>query len=285
MIALTLSPLFVRWADAPGMMTSFYRMLITTLVLTPFLVHWVIKNGRLNLTLFVLPIIAGVFTSLDHAFWCSALERTSVANSALLNNISPVWVALFAMIVWHERLNGRFWFALIAVLVGAATVLGSTVLMRPDFALGDALAVISSFFYAGYFIISQKGRRRLDTLPFIWIVTFTAMVCLFLYTRLMGMPLGGYSRETYKTFFQAALISQLGGFFLVTYTLGKLPASIVAPTMVIQPVLSALLAIPLAGEPLMLSQVVGGAVTLGGIYLINTSQNGHKKETEAMAVT
>lgn len=34
--ALSLSAMFVRWADAPGAMTGFYRLLISTLLLTPF---------------------------------------------------------------------------------------------------------------------------------------------------------------------------------------------------------------------------------------------------------
>jgi len=67
-------------------------------------------------------------------------------------------------------------------------------------------------------------------------------------------------------------VSQLGASFLMTYTLGKLPASVVTPTMVAQPVLTALLAIPLAGEALLTGQILGGAAALGGIYLVNTAR-------------
>jgi len=37
-------------------------------------------------------------------------------------------------------------------------------------------------------------------------------------------------------------------------------------------VLTALLAIPLMNEALLLPQVIGGALTLGGIYMVNTSK-------------
>ena len=38
-IFLSVSPLFTHWADAPGVVTSFYRMVISVLVLTPFISH------------------------------------------------------------------------------------------------------------------------------------------------------------------------------------------------------------------------------------------------------
>ena len=40
-LVLSLSTLFIRWAEAPGMVTSFYRMAVATLAVAPFFVrHW-----------------------------------------------------------------------------------------------------------------------------------------------------------------------------------------------------------------------------------------------------
>lgn len=273
-IALTLSPLFVRWADAPGIVTSFYRMLITAVILTPFALHKLRTAERLPGREYLFPILAGVFSSLDHGLWATAIEQTTVANATLLNNISPLWVALFAILVWRERLGLRFWVGLAAVLAGASAVLGSTILIRPDFVNGDFYAVASSFFYAGFYLTTQRGRKRIATLPYLWIMMVTATVCLLVFTQGMEMPLGGYSLTTYLIFLGAALVSQLGGYYLMAFTLGRLPASVVTPTMVAQPVLTALLAIPLAGEALLVGQILGGAAALGGIYLVNTARGG-----------
>ena len=174
--------------------------------------------------------------------------------------------------MWRERLSVRFWVGLAALLAGASVVLGSTILIRPDFVSGDFYAIASSFFYAGFYLTAQRGRKRIATLPFLWIMMVTAAVSLLIITQEMGLPLGGYSQTTYLIFLVAALVSQLGGYFMMTYTLGKLPASVVTPTMVAQPVLTALLAIPLAGEVLLVGQILGGAAALGGIYLVNTAR-------------
>ena len=271
-LALTVSPLFVRWADAPGMVTSFYRMLITSAILTPLALRHFRANGRPDWRLFIFPAAAGFFSSLDHALWGTAIQKTTVANATLLNNISPLWVGLFALVILKERLGLKFWIGLAAVLAGASAVLGGTISIRPEYALGDVLAIISSAFYAGFFLFTQKGRQRLDVLACLWATMVSAMVGLLLWTQLMGYPLVGYSTATYLTFLTAALISQLAGYFCITYALGHLPASIVTPTMVAQPVLTALAAIPIAGEALLGSQVLGGCITLVGIYLLNTAE-------------
>lgn len=270
--ALTLSPLFVRWADASGIVTSFYRMVITGTILTPIALRHIRVAGPLDRRTVIFPILAGIFSAADHGLWALAIDNTTVANATLLNNISPLWVALFAALVWRERLGPRFWVGLAAVLGGASAVLGSTIFIRPDFVRGDFYGIISSFFYAALFLTTQRGRRFMDTLPYLWIMVISAAVSLLIVTRAAGLPLGGYSRDTYLIFISAALISQLGGYFLMTFSLGRLPASIVTPTMVAQPVLTALLAIPLAGEALLGGQILGGAATLGGIYLVNIAR-------------
>jgi len=35
-IALAFSPFFVRWAEAPGPVTGFYRLMVPTIVLLPY---------------------------------------------------------------------------------------------------------------------------------------------------------------------------------------------------------------------------------------------------------
>jgi drug/metabolite transporter (DMT)-like permease len=273
-LALGFSPLFVRWAEAPGMVTSFYRMLIASALLILVVIRHGKVHGWPKIRALAFAALAGVFTSLDIGFWSMAVDHTSIANAQLLNNISPLWVAFFAMAVWHERLKPLFWIALAAVLIGAATVLGGTFSISAEFALGDVLAVISSFFYAGYFITTQKGRGALDSLTFLWTTSVVASVCLLTASQALRMPLFGYPRSNYLIFLAAALFDQMAGYLLIVYALGNLPASVVTPTMVLQPVLSILLAIPFAGENLMPYQVLGGIVTLAGVYLVNISHGG-----------
>ncbi|MCC6148071.1 MAG: DMT family transporter [Anaerolineaceae bacterium] len=270
-LSLSMSALFVKWAQAPGVVTSFYRMSLAALIMVPFFLRHVrsMPGKRLPSKWIWLPILSGLFHSLDHGVWSTSLSYTSVANATLLNNTSPLWVALFAFFVWKERLNKRFWVGLALTLSGAAIVFGNDVLKNPHLGFGDFLGMASSFFFAGYYLVTQRGRSYFGTLPYFWIVTLCSSVFLLSYTFAFGAPLTGYPLSTYLTFLFAALVSQVIGSFSLTFALGHLPASVVAPTMILQPMLSALLAIPLAGEPLSPAQWVGGAAVLAGIYWVN----------------
>ena len=37
-LSLSLSAMFVRWANAPGTVTGFYRLFLSTVILTPFVI-------------------------------------------------------------------------------------------------------------------------------------------------------------------------------------------------------------------------------------------------------
>ena len=63
------------------------------------------------------------------------------------------------------------------------------------------------------------------------------------------------------------MFSQAGGWLLINYALGDLPASTAVIVLLGQPVVTGLLSIPLLGELLTPRQVLGGLVVLPGIYL------------------
>lgn len=278
-IALGFSALFVRWANAPGPVVGFYRLGLSTLILIPFFIVRRRTGTPIHRAILIFPILGGFLTALDHGFWNTSVNFTSAANATLLANTAPLWVALFAWLVWHERLKIAFWIGLVITLAGAAIVLGTDFLRNSTFGIGDLLAITAGVFYAGYFLVTQRGRIHWDTLSYIWIVGLVSSLCLLGFSLGMGMPVTGYPLQSYLAFLGAALVSQTGGYLAVGYALGHLPASLVAPTMLGQPVVTALLAIPLLGESLSSSQVLGGVAVIAGIYIVHTSREKPTEET------
>lgn len=272
-LALSLSALFVRWSQAPGAVTSFYRMTIAGLVLLPFFLR-LPPADRLPLrSLWFFPLIAGLCTALDHGLWSTAIGMTRIANATLMNNLSPLWVALFAGLVWREKLTGKFWAGLAITLLGAIVFFGGGESLR-NFTIngGDLLAIVSSMFYAAYFLTTQRSRQHLRTLVHLAPVTWISAILLLGFILANRLPLGGYPTSTWLAFIGAGLVSQVIGYFAVGFALGSLPASLVAPSMIASPVLTTLLAIPLAGEMPQLNQWLGGLILLGGIYWVNRAR-------------
>jgi drug/metabolite transporter (DMT)-like permease len=277
-ICLGFSAIFVRLANAPGPVTSFYRLTFASIFLTPFAVYRLIKKrATVSRHGLVFPIIGGIFSAIDFALWSLAVNITIAGNATLLGNAAPLWVALFAWLVLREKLRGRFWIGLVLTLGGAILVMGSDFFLHPTFGLGDTLGFLSSFFYAGYFLSTQRGREHLDSLTYVWIAATTTAVGLLIINLVLHYPLSGYSLRTWLIFLASALISQTLGYLAMSYALGHLPASIVSPTMIGQPVLTTILAIPLLHEIPAGWQVAGGIIVLIGILLVHLS---HNQQTE-----
>ncbi|MDQ3928056.1 MAG: DMT family transporter, partial [Chloroflexota bacterium] len=74
--------------------------------------------------------------------------------------------------------------------------------------------------------------------------------------------------DQYLSLVALALISHVLGWLAINYALGHLPASLTAVTLLLQPVMTALLAVPLLGEGLSLYQAGGGVLVLLGIYIV-----------------
>ncbi len=278
-VALSLSAMFVRWADAPGPMTGFYRLLISTLLLTPFFLNQQKQLAPIDKKYLYFPLTAGLFTAFDFAFWNSSLKYTTAANATLLGNTAPLWVALATLLIFREKLKGIFWVGLILALAGAALVMGTDFLIHPTLGLGDIMASTAAIFYASYQLITQRGRVHIDPFRYTWLVGVSATIGMLIMNLVLGNPFSGFSTQTWVIFFLTAIVSQMIGYLAITYALGHLPASIVAPTLIGQPILTAILAIPLLNEIPTPIQWIGGGIALAGIYIVNQSHRQDQKET------
>ena len=277
--ALSLSAMFVRWAEAPGPITGFYRLLISTIFLTPLFIRQQKQLEPLDKKYLIFPLWAGIFTAFDFALWNSSLKFTTAANATLLGNTSPLWVALFALIIFREKFRRVFWVGLIIALTGAAFVMGSDFLRHPTLGIGDLMASSAAIFYAFYQLTTQRGRIHIDPFRYTWLVGVSATIAIFFLNLILGNSFTGYSTQTWIIFFVTAVVSQMVGYLAITYSLGHLPASVVSPTLIGQPILTTILAIPMLGEIPNATQWIGGAVALAGIYIVNQSHLQTQKET------
>lgn len=268
-VCIALSALWVKWANIPGPSSAFYRMLIPMVVLVPWWLARRSKDKPLERRPTAQALAGGVFFALDIIVWNSAILLTSAANATLLANNAPLWVGLGALILLRERLPRAFWPSMAISLIGILLVLGGDLLRHPDLGLGDGLALLASVFYAGYLLVTQQARVRMDTLTFMTLSTVAGVVLLLVVCLALGSPLTGFSTDTWLALVGLGLVSHLGGWLAINYALGHISASLASVSLLGQPVLTALLAIPLFGEYLRWEQIVGGALVLFGIWLVN----------------
>lgn len=272
-LSLSFSAMFVRWANAPGPVTAFYRLFFSIFLLLPFFLSRPNTTPALRSRSIVFPLLAGVFTACDLGLWTISLSYTTASNATLLGNTAPLWVALGTWLLFKQKLTRGFWRGLSLTLLGTAIILGTDFILHPRLGVGDAMAVFTGVFYGGYFLFTERSRKHFDPVSHIWLVGVGASLSLFLLNIGLENPLTGYPLQSWLVFLATAVVSQLVGYVSLAYALGYLPASVVAPTVVLQPVVTTLLAVPLLGEIPTVWQGLGGALALVGIYIVNQSHH------------
>ena len=217
----------------------------------------------------MLGVLAGMFFAFDLALFNTAVLSTSAANATLLGNNAPIIVGLGSWIIFRKRPRAIFWIGLALALVGSACIVGNDVLRRAAFGSGDAMAIGASVFFAAYLLTIERVRTGVDTLTLTTLAASASSVTLLVLCLLLRVPLSGYPPHAWLSLIGLGVVSQVGGYLAVTYALGHLPATVTSVGLLAQAPLTALLAIPLLGEPLIASQIVGGALVLTGIYVVN----------------
>ncbi len=267
-IALGSTAIFVRLADAPGSVFAFYRMAIAvTVTAIPFGMQ-AKRKGPFPRAYLGVAMLGGLFLALDLWIWNDAVHVTSAANATLFGNTSVIWVALGTMVLFKERLQSAFWLGLLIALTGMVVIIGQDV-THPTIGIGDLMCLLAGFFYGLFFLATARARDRLNYFVAWWTSSMASALVLLVITFVLSQSLIGYSVLTYLCILGAAFLTQLGGYLSVNYAIGRLPVSTVSPTLLAQPVVTALLAVPLLGQPITVSQITGGALVLFGIFVIN----------------
>lgn len=270
LLGMAFSGILVSLAGAPGAVSGFYRVAIAGIALALPFVRNVQRTGAPSRHEVLIAALAGLFFAFDLFFWNTGILISGATNPTLMGNTAPIWVGLGAMFFFKERPARLFWLGLLVAIAGAAVILGVDALN--DVGLGTFFGILSGMFYSGYFLVVQRSRQKLNTLTSFWLSTVSTALALAIMARVLGQPLTGYSNLTYLYLIGLGLFVQVGGQMGVAYSLGYLPASIVSPTLLLQPVLTGLLAVPLLGETITLVQVLGGAAVLAGVYIVHRSR-------------
>ena len=271
------SAIFIRWSAIPGPSSAFYRVAIAGAILVPWRCLAALASPRERRRVasssrraYLLALGGGIFFGLDLALYNTAVMRTTATTATLFGNNAPIFVGLGSWLIFRRRPAKHFWIGLGFAMLGAAILLVATARGANGGSdlTGAAMSLSAAAFFAAYLLTTEHVREEMDTLTFNATAIVGSIVTVLIVCLVLGSPLGGFSTRTWLALLGLGLISQLGAYLALTYALGHLPATIGSVGLLAQVPLTAILAVPLLGEPLTLPYLVGGALVLTGIYIV-----------------
>lgn len=271
-LCIGLSAIFVKLAAVPGPVSAFYRVFFAVILLTPW---WLLRRRPLpSRRVLLATCFGGLFFAADLVLWNSAIMLTDAGVATLLANNAPIWVGLAAWLFLHERLTANFWLGLAVAMIGMVLIVGVGGSLLTGSGLGNLLAIGASLLYAAYLLTTQRVRAQMDTMTFMMVSMGVGVVLLLPLNLAWGLPLTGFSLNTWAALLALGIVSQLGGWLSINYALGHIQATRVSVTLLAQAVVTTLVAIPVLGEVPAPLQIVGGVMVLGGIYWVYRGRAG-----------
>jgi drug/metabolite transporter (DMT)-like permease len=268
-LAVSLSAIFIRLADAPGVVVALYRMLLASLLLAPLSAR-ALRTTPLNAQTFRYAGLAGVFLGLHFATWITSLSYTTVAASTTLVATTPIWVALFAWIFLKLPPPLTVLLGVLLAVLGAALIgfgdLSSDASRAP--LIGYTLALAGAVSAAAYLLLGRSAQRQgLGLQAYIGVAYGVAAAVLLPLPLLFGLSYTAYSVTTFGWILGLALVPQLIGHTAYNYAMKHLDPTLVATAILLEPVGASLLALAIFGEVPTWLTLIGALILLSGVAI------------------
>ncbi len=233
-----------------------------------------------------LAVAAGIGLAAHFAFWISSLSFTSVAASTAIVTTNPIWLSLFAWLVW-KQIPAR------GVIVGIAIAFAGGVLVAvgdntagsstgssntfSNPLLGNGLALLGAFAVSSYYLLGKAAQANgLSLSAYTGIAYTTAALALAPLPALFGVPYTGYPISTYLWIALLGLVPQVIGHTSFNWAVRYLNPAIVTMVILLEPIGSSIAAVMLFNEIPGVLTVIGAALLLIGVFVAIRAPSLHK---------
>jgi drug/metabolite transporter (DMT)-like permease len=232
--------------------------------------------ARTALPMLLLMGFDGVF--LHQMLQVHGLNLTTAVRTGWLIGLIPLWSALLSALLLREAFGARKIAGLVLGALGALLLVTrgkpSAELLALPSTRGDLLVVASTVNWALYTVLGNRLLKRLGSLPATaWSMLMGWSLFLPFFVQRAGWNelavLSGPGVGA--VLFLGICCSGLGYLFWYA-ALEKVEASVVASFLYLEPLVTFAAAVGLLHEPFTVSTLLGGAIVLAGVLLVQTAK-------------
>lgn len=228
--------------------------------------------------------LAGLCLAVHFLAWFAALDRTPVARATLLVCTTPLWTTLGSLALGRRRVSALYWLALLVAALGVWLVtLASAQPATQATLTGDLLALLGGLLFAVYLLCVEGLHETVSSQRQVTVAYSVAALVLWALLLGSGGARVGYSPGVWRALLGMTLGPQIFGHTLLNWSLRHYPSSTVAFSILLEPILAAVLAWWLLHQTLTPIQMLGGLLVLLALALVIRQQTA-KEQVEDEAV-
>lgn len=213
------------------------------------------------------------------------LNYTTVGHSALIIGTNPISILLLAWALGLEALTLKKLLGMAVAFAGVAVLAAEHGLSLQSGTLrGDLITLAGSLGFALYAVLSKRVAAVYDSVSmnaYNYLTGGILLLPLVVYRAAGLARSGGWSAvrwEGWAALAYMAAIASVLAYLIYFWVLRYMTASRLGAFAYLHPVLTTLLGIALLGERLTHSLLMGGAMVLVGVYLIESGPREDQRE-------
>ncbi len=269
------------------MSLGFLRYGLACLLITPFLFSLAQKDRQVKLDHLPKLILGALLVAcINIAFFYMGLKRTTAIDASVLELSIPVISVIAGWWFLKEKIYYANLAGILLSLLGALSVIGIPLLFLGNFSskqlFGNILILGSAVsFVAGSLILKQMLKIYspliVTTVTFLTATFAFSIPALIEYIQnpgwILKVSILGIFGLIYIT-----VLSSICAYFLLLWGLKKIPISHANMIQYIEPAVAASLAVPLLGERISFSFIIGTCLIALGVYWGTLGKNTHHHE-------
>lgn len=262
-------------ADLPPITITWVRFVLVSLTLIPILR---LREGRLprpvREDLFVLLLLSVTGVVVFNLFLFSGLRTVTAVRSSVILALAPSVVALVLVSVFRERAGWNTVAGIGVAFAGAVVTITDgrpALLLAGGISIGDLFLLGCVLSWSAYTIIARYAVRRLSSLA---VLAYSSVMGSALLTPVAARrevigEFAAASPTTWAAF--AYLVFGAAGLAYLMYYEGirEVGPNRAAVFLNLEPVTAIALGVVLLGEGVSLPLLIGAALVLVGLYLVN----------------
>jgi drug/metabolite transporter (DMT)-like permease len=265
----------VAVAEVPPFTVAATRFAIAAVLLFALRMAWPsLDHGSARPRMADLPIIAALALSASAGYNILFLNGLRLAPatdaSMIIPGLAPIVSTALAAVFMHDRPTRTALLGLGVAGTGVLLVVDPSGAIDRDRLIGDALFIGCAILFGSYFIISRVAGRRFSPIS----VSLYGAAGAALILAPLAMAEGGPAKllaagpQTWLAIGQLSVLATVAAFVLLNEGLRRLGVARSAAFALMIPVFGMLQAVIVLGERVAGTAVIGAAVVLAGIWLV-----------------
>lgn len=226
-------------------------------------------------------LLGSVGLSIVQGSYFFAISKIQVAAAILIQYMAPIFIALYSMFFWKEKLTFTKGIALLLAFGGCYLVVGGYNLNLIEMnKVGIAAGLVSAVSFAGYTLLGERGLHTYTPFTILfYALAFAAIPWHIFYPPFHYLTAGFTLRQwwwiTYIAI--AGTILPFGLYFMGVNFIRSTHASI---TATLEPILAGIIAFLILHEAMEIFQIIGGLMVITAILLLQVHHQPDERSPE-----